>query len=71
MTRWARHVASVIEMKNSYTSFVGRNWNKEPLGKDIYLGRKIIFQPKKKNINLAWIHWHRIKVLRTSDFQEM
>jgi len=51
---------------------MGRNWNNEPLGKDIYLGGRIIFKPLvKKNIHLVWIYWHRIKVLRTLGFQEM
>jgi len=70
--RWARHVVSIVEMKNSYTGLVGRNWSKEPFGKYIYLGGRIIFKPVvNKNIHLTWTYWHRIKVVRTLGFQEM
>ena len=72
IARWARHVESMIEMKNAYTGLVGRNWNKEPLGKDICLGERIIFKPVvNESIHLAWTYWHRIKILRNLCFKEI
>jgi hypothetical protein len=53
ITRWARHVASMIKVKKAYNGLVGRNWNKEPLGKVIYLGGRITLKPVvNKNIHI-------------------
>jgi hypothetical protein len=72
IAKWARKVGNTIEMKNAYTGLVGRNWNKEPLAKDVHLGGRIIFKPiVNENIHLAWTYWHRIKVVRTLGFQEI
>jgi hypothetical protein len=58
ITRWARDVASMIKMKNAYNGLAGRNWNKEPLGKNIYLGGRITLKPVvNKNIHVYWTYW--------------
>jgi hypothetical protein len=62
----------MIEMKNAYTGLVERNWNKEPLRKEVHLVGRIIVRPAvNKNIHLVWTYWQRIKVLRILRFQEM